>query len=203
MTHSTDVEVSNKWDKDKIVGVPRLAFINLWGFLRVGGFLVQLASLGFLVSSVKWEMLDEIKNVCFILRDSTDYAGQGCLEGLYWEGFWGWILDLLKSTHSQLIVEAQEGRGGTCIPMASVVHCSLTSMRLIMAETSRTATANMFSWGWPQRFDSWSQSITSESLSLAVLTSKIPSCLPCWCLEILSRFFIFFLVCVYACMCMC
>ena len=106
-------------------------------------------------------------------------------------------------SHSQLMEEAQEGREGTCTPVASVARCSLMSMSLIMAETSRTAVANMFSCRWPQRLDSWSQSITSESLSLAVLTSKIPSCLPCWCLEILSRFFIFFLVCVCVCVCVC
>lgn len=44
------------------------------------------------------------------------------------------------------------------------------------------------------RLDSWSQSVTSESLSLRVLASMIPSGLPYRCLEIPSRFFIFFLL---------
>lgn len=143
-------------------------------------------------------MLDEIKSVCFILGASTGHIGQGCLEGLHWEGFWGWILDLLEvpqpvnggSTGRERRNLHTNGFRGTLLSDVYESH---------HGRDFKDCIANTFSWRWPQRLDSWSQSITSESLSLAALTSKIPSCLPCWCLEILSRFFIFFLV--YVCVC--
>lgn len=145
------------------------------------------------MGNVGWD-----QSVCFILGASTGHIGQaawkGCIEkdseGEYWICWRPQPVNGGSTGRERRNLHTNGFRGTLLSDVYESHH----------GRDFKDCIANTFSWRWPQRLDSWSQSITSESLSLAALTSKIPSCLrlvDAW------KFYLgfSFLSCVCVCVC--
>lgn len=150
------------------------SFYQSVGILNSPGLLGTICFSGLCFLTYKMGMLDKIKkSKCTSFWGSTRIDWHVLLEALRSEGFWGCHCSS-REYHGQFTNQAQER---ACTSAAVIAHQG--SLSSIMSHMGRLLQ------GWRNKCDlgDWTtggQSTSSDTLSLAVWTSKIPSVSALW-----------------------